>query len=154
MVNVVPDTNFFLHYKSIDLIEWSAIFGEEPVTIWVPMNTVRELDKQKDRGETAGIQKRLLKALQFCLKAIDGPVEVKSNITLRFRTEEPKSFSQHHLDKDLPDDRLVCAAVELSETIGEKVILLTHDTTPRIKTKNLRLEPMDPPEAWKLPNSS
>ena len=119
MVNVVPDTNFFLHYKSIDLIEWSAIFGEEPVTIWVPMNTVRELDKQKDEAKRPGFE-RALKALQFCLKAIDGPVEVKSNITLRFRTEEPKSFSQHHLDKDLPDDRLVCAAVELLKQLARR----------------------------------
>jgi len=50
---IVPDTNFFLHFKDYDQLPWKELFTDhKEFTVLVPMQVIKELDKHKNNSSS------------------------------------------------------------------------------------------------------
>jgi rRNA-processing protein FCF1 len=49
-VNVLLDTNIFLHYLSLEQIEWIDLFPDQKVVLFICPQVIRELNKRTILG--------------------------------------------------------------------------------------------------------
>src|SRR4051794_32386159 len=126
----VVDTNVLLHNPS-------SIFMFADNEVVIPFDVIEELDKFKtnpdDLGRNARTVIRHLDGLRETGNLSEGvkhPTDPKGSI--RVILEEAQKL-RPGLNTNSPDNRIISAALELRDR-GKRVIFVTKDMTPRLKS--------------------
>ena len=83
-VTAFPNTNYFLHSRSLDQVDWLGLLDVEAVTIVLAPVVLRALDTKKELGETTKASKEsrhLLEEVGVLLEA--NPARVPESVPLR-----------------------------------------------------------------------
>lgn len=152
---IIADTNYFLHFKQPDQIDWSSLVSAKQVTLVVPMTVIDELDKHKN----APSNKLRSRAKDTISKLKDirrtegktwGPsvcVEVAPGIDLG-------NLADLGLDENRPDDKIMAFAVYFSkkESVDpSRVFLVSNDFGMELKSEGRGVQILALPEHLQLP---
>ena len=155
-VAIMPDTNVFLHYQTIDQIDWRGLLTAESVSIIVPQVIIRELNAAKDGHPSPKIRKRAAASLrrldELAEKGFE--VELRANVNLCFETSEPAlDFAVNQLNPQSQDDVLLASFIALRGAhLDERVVLATADLGLKLKARYRNIEILSLPETLKLPD--
>jgi predicted ribonuclease YlaK len=138
-VFLILDTNTFLHYASPDQIDWSEVFPDKRVVLFVCPPVIRELNKHKDTPRTPKLRDRAASALRKLDTWADSPspIVLKNAVEVRFTIHDPEiDFAAHHLVREIADDHLIAALIELqAKALPSQVLLLTRDIGLKLKAR-------------------
>ncbi len=149
------DTNTFLHFPSIEQIDWLKHLSAKRVTLVVAVVVLRELNKRKDAlGSPKKIRKRAslaLKTLRRFLK--EGATEVRPAVELQFRPNDPVfDFGSHGLTRELSDDYLLASILKFRQENPEaEIVLITQDMGLEVKAHEHSIQVLELPEKLRLP---
>jgi len=129
----IPDTNIFLHYD-ITSIDWCKELDADEVEIIVSPTVIKELDGKKyDANES--IAERATKNLSKIESFNSSKEEIRKNVRISAEIKEPKiDWDVLSLDSSLNDDRILGF---IKSRGNSDDILVTNDSTPRLKGKEL-----------------
>lgn len=150
---VFLDTMIYLHFKSLEEIDWRSLLGVDEVRILVPKITTAELDKHKDSHPKAKVRDRARRVLRlFESTAGVGPHELRGGVTIDRFTRRPRfDLAEYELDPSRNDDHLIAAALELKLAEPESaVIVISDDSTARMTARDVGLAAMELPEDYKI----
>jgi rRNA-processing protein FCF1 len=152
----VPDTNVFLHYQTVDQIDWCGLLAAESVSIIVPQIIIRELNAAKDGHPSPKIRKRAAAALRRLdeLSQRGFEVELRAHVILCFETSEPAlDLAANQLNPQSQDDVLLACLIAFKGTHpDERVVLATADLGLKLKARYRSIEVLSLPDALKLPD--
>ena len=138
-VFAILDTNTFLHYAGLDQIDWSEVFPDKKVVLFVCPPVIRELNKHKDTPRTPKLRDRAASALRRLDAWADSPspIILRNAVEVRFTIHDAGiDFAAHHLVREIADDHLIAAMIELQfEASPSSVVLLTRDTGLKLKAR-------------------
>jgi predicted ribonuclease YlaK len=138
-VFVILDTNTFLHVASLEQIDWSEVFPDKKALLFVCPPVIRELNRQKDTPRTAKLRDRAASALRRLDAWADSssPIILRNAVEVRFTIHDAGiDFAEHNLVREIADDHLIAALIELqAEASPSPVVLLTRDTGLKLKAR-------------------
>jgi hypothetical protein len=149
-LRLVPDTNALLRNPSVE--DYAAVIGSANYMVHIVTPVLGELDDLKDRGRSPDVREkaekvvRRLKGFRDRGSLAEG-VKVAGNISLRLEHREVGTRSVlSWLDPDVPDDRILAAALRLqSDHPAGVVILITLDINLQNKADAVGLPYAEPP---------
>lgn len=129
---VMADAKAHLAYPGCDVV--------------IPLTVIDELDNNKTRADVAGRNARdFLRVLEAIRLANGGdlsaPVDLPGDVTLRIEPNGLRldELHTHHLDVDVPDHRILAAALGLKHE-GRTVRVVSRDMALRLKASVLELD--------------
>ena len=131
---VVVDTNVFLHYQSLDNIDWSFV-GASPVRIVIPIRVIEELDEKK-RDRRDSVQDRARKSLRWLSDRVltDEPVvKIRDGVTVEVFV--PTGRRELRLSAD---SEILEACEVLEQFTGKRLALVTGDLGMQLKGMHYR----------------
>lgn len=157
-ITVFPDTNYFLHFKSIDQVDWCTVLGAESVMIVIAPVVLRELNTKKDIGYTKKLRQRAASALRRLDAFLDQPrpIRIRSGVELTFCEKDPSiDFKTARLNDKLADDWLVATVLEYrNEFSHDLVVVVSNDVGLRVKTGAQKIQIVKMPDDYALPDES
>src|SRR4051812_10262923 len=90
---VVLDTSVHVHCRRFDELDWPSIVGAREVTLVVPAQVLRELDKIKDQHRSRGVRERVRRVVSR-LKDLLPPTAdgvVRAKVTIEFHHQRASS---------------------------------------------------------------
>lgn len=148
MTYIFIDTNILLHFQIFDQIPWQQIVGKE-VQLVVPPVVVAELDKHK-RHKNSKIASRA-KAI---LKKVEDIAGGNISYPLLYLHSRPKesTLKEYHLDRMEQDDLLLASILDFKTLYpADEVKLVSNDTGPRLRARNLQIDAFQLDEKYLLP---
>ena len=141
-----PDTNLFIQCKSLNELDWSEWANFSEIHLIVCRPVLREIDNQKNRGNSR-ISRRARKAhslfRDIAINEKDYDLMRKSGPKVKLFLEPligPCSELSDRLDYSKPDDEIVgCLLTYVKQHPEADVRLLTYDSGPMITAKSLGL---------------
>jgi hypothetical protein len=148
------DTNTFLHYPTLDHIDWPGIIGAKNVVLLVAPIVIRELNRHKDFPTSAKTRDRASAALRRLHDWWEDnrPILIRSSVELRFRTQDPLiDFPSHNLSRDIADDYLIATILEHGTEYPDcKLSLVTADLGLKLKAQTRGLGVVQLPQELRL----
>ncbi|MGD9998361.1 MAG: PIN domain-containing protein [Acidimicrobiia bacterium] len=146
---VVPDTNALIRHP--DVASFAAHLGTDDYLVVMPTTVVAELDELKDRGRTEDVRTkaaavvRRLKGLRDRGDIRVGvPVQGRTRLRMEHREVQVRGVLDW-LDPDVPDDRILAAALDLqARSPAATVVLFTADMNLQNKAAAVGLPFADP----------
>lgn len=153
---VFPDTNTFLHYPSVDHIDWCTHLNSQEAIIVVAPIVVRELNKRKDTPGPIKLRERASSVLKtlWRFSKLPEPIHIRKSVQIRFLTDDPppEVFEKHDLAREVLDDYLVATILSFTEGTAEgDIILVTHDLGLELKASAKKIPTAQLPGDLKLP---
>jgi hypothetical protein len=150
------DTNYFLHYRSVEEVDWLKLLNAESADLIVAPVVIRELNEIKELGD----RKKLRKRADSALKRLAGilrqpaPAAVKKCVALGFRQNDPViDFHAHKLNDQIADDWLIATILEFRTEFPEsRIALVTNDVGLQLKAVGHGVEHVELPEVYSLPD--
>jgi len=156
---IFTDTNLYEHFPPLSDIDWLSLAKCDCVVLIVPPIVIAELNKHKDGATRARLKKRATSALSKLSEfaAQPKPVDIRNGVTLEFRNREPLvDFNALGLSRDIPDDRLLAAAIEFASEMAldrNSVLVSTADLGLQLKAQSQELvSPLPLPDNIRLPD--
>ena len=152
-IAVFPDTNLFLHYRSLNEIDWCSLLHSSTVEIEIAPVVARELEKQKTLNPSKKLRDRAATALKLLHKHLANP-QVRDGVTLQFLIKEPTpEFAAFRgLNLQLEDDRLIGTFfLYRDENPDTRCVLVTGDLPLTIKAHQFQIEFLALDESLLLP---
>lgn len=152
--HIFLDTMVFLHYKSIDQVDFDRLFNVDKVIILIPRITLRELDKQKNTNPKPSIRSRAKKSLSNIEKWLKSNEPIRENVFVEYYSNMPNdvNFKFHGLNENWNDDVLLATVLQYKlENPIEDVCFISQDTGPRLTAKHLHIDSIQLPDKYKLP---
>jgi hypothetical protein len=148
---IFPDTNYFLHYPSIDQTDWNKIADAASVVICVCMQVIHELDDKKNDPRLKERAKRAIKELRT-IRQLGG--HVRPNVRLEMPPEDIRTEGfRPGLNPANADDRILqCVLSHKGSFPHEEVHVLSEDLGMEIKCGNLNISLLRPDEQTRLPD--
>ena len=149
------DSMVFMHFRSIEGIDFLNLFNEDLVEIIIPRVTIQELDKHKNTHPSRKIRDRVARVLSKIEKwIVDDIPELRPEVTLKFYPDRPSiDFNRHGLDPQWNDDQLIASIIEYREKHPDAtVVLVTQDTGPKLTAHQLKISVDRLPEELMLPS--
>jgi hypothetical protein len=149
------DTMVYLHYRSIEQVDWHDILGvpsTEEVVIVVPGITLREIDKHKNH--TPRLRDRARRVSELLARQLPaGSVELRPGVRIEGALRSPSvDFAGLGLDPASNDDVLVASALDYQRTHPEvRVAVATQDSYPHLRAQGLGLVVRSLPDDLRLP---
>jgi hypothetical protein len=141
------DANTFLHFPSIDQIDWTALVGAEVVDLAIAPVIYRQLERHKRsaRARTAVSKIRSLAESRSALPP---------NVELRFLHDDPRiDFEANRLSRDIEDDQLIASMIQYrSEAGSAQLVLITEDFLLKRKAQTSGFEVACPDHSLRLPD--
>ena len=138
--NFILDTNILLHVRN-----WQECFDDN--TLIIPAPVIKELDKFKNGDEIVNYNARETSRFLDSLpddKLFDGGAPLPNFGLIRVvgNKKHNDKVKELYPEKNLIDNQIVNIAFELAsnELKGEETILVSMDTTLRLKAKTLKLK--------------
>ena len=155
------DTNFFLHCKKYDQLNWSAITSDEEITIIITRPVQIEIDKLKNDGNTRR-SKRARETTSLFRKILDTDslsvsyATPKNKIILKFAKHYPDAVLLQlnpSFDLSSNDDKIL--AIYSSYLIEkfycpDECAFFSNDTNPLLTAKLMGLSSIQIPDDWLL----
>jgi rRNA-processing protein FCF1 len=155
-VFVVVDTNTFLHYVSLDQVDWNELFPAQNVVLVISSPVIRELNNHKDTPRNSKVRERATAAFRKIDAWADSapPVTLRDGVEVRFRFNDSGiEFAAHNLVRHIADDHLIATLIELKvEASPTPVVLLTRDTGLKHKAKAHGFSVKSLPDSAMLPD--
>jgi rRNA-processing protein FCF1 len=155
-VFLVPDTNTFLHYVSLEQVDWNELFPNQNVVLYICPPVIRELNKHKDTPRTSKLRDRAAAALRMIDAWADSlpPILLRRSVEVQFRIHDSVvEFSTHNLVRDIADDHIIATLIELQvEASSTSVVLLTRDTGLKLKARTHGFSVVSLPDSASLPD--
>jgi hypothetical protein len=150
---VFLDTMIYLHFKSVEEIDWPTLVGADEVRILIPRITTTELDKHKDSHPKAKVRDRARRMLRLFETTVGtGRHELRKGVTLERFTRRPRfDLATYDLDSGRNDDQLIAAVLEFK--LGEPsadVIIVSDDSTARMTARDVGLAAIELPQNHKI----
>ena len=140
-----PDTNLFIQCLPLDELDWSELGDFEEIHLIVSRPVQREIDNQKNRGNSR-VAQRARKTYPLFRRAItnrEGYELVNNDPPVKIFIQPsslPNEELSNVLDYTVSDDQIVgCCHQFKSENPSLDVRLLTHDTGPMMSAKSVDL---------------
>ena len=155
-IYLFADTNLFLHYKPLDQIDWSKLGDFDSIEVVVCPPVQREIDTLKG-GREGRRSERARRTASILLEiAQHGPQQQRTaspNVMLDlYVTSQPKQDLADKLDYSQNDDRLIGHLAQfIEDNPSSDAHLLTRDSGPVLKAKNLGIPYKIIPDEWLLP---
>jgi predicted ribonuclease YlaK len=154
-INLFLDTNTFLHYKSIDEIDWRKVVDCDEVTLVLALVVVSELDKKK--YEATGRVREKAKTTVARLNAYSkkpAPIIIRDRVFLQFLNFEPEiDYAANQLDKSNQDDRLLASVIEFRRENPRLALkIVSGDLGLSIKARLREIEVLELGNESKLPD--
>jgi rRNA-processing protein FCF1 len=150
------DTNLFLHFPTLDQIDWLDLLRCDYVVIIVTATVIRELNRHKDAPVSFKLRERAASSLKklYTYSELNAPILVRNSVELQFNTREPLlNFASAGLSKEVPDDFLIATIVEFKGNSPEaNVVLMTDDLGLKLKAATHGINVLRPPEELRLPD--
>ncbi len=150
------DTMFFLHWADIDKIDYLEVFGVSSATLVIPRITTRELDGHKTSHKSKRIRNKAIAGLNLIESLTSENKSLRANVELLLQTAMPQiDFDEHGLSREWNDDVLIASVLQHQiDNPGERVVLISNDTTARIKCREVGIETTSLPEKYQLPEQA
>ena len=151
------DTNLFLHYKSLDQIDWSKLGNFYHIEVVVCPPVQREIDELKGGRERRRSERARKAASIFLEIAEHGPQQQRTaspRVMLDlYVTSQPKQDLADWLDYSQNDDRIIGHLAQFREdNPSADAHLLTRDSGPILKARTLGIPYIRIPDDWLLPS--
>lgn len=147
--NAFLDTNIILHYD-IYSIDWPKELKADEVELIICPTVLDELDKHKINPNKT-IAKRARNNLTKINKIIENNQYIGSKTTMSYISTEPDiDWKKESLDYGKNDDRIIASIVERK---NNNDVLVTDDSTPRVKAKSRDIEVIKLKDNLKKPES-
>lgn len=130
--NYVIDTNVILH-------DCQSILKFQDNDVFLPITVLEEIDHFKkdmnELGRNARHFSRMLDDLREKGSLTEGvPVNDEGGLlTVAFYTTSAGDLLNDHFDMDVPDNRILAVALQISQKSSNRTVLVTQDTNLRIK---------------------
>lgn len=151
MTYVLLDTNIFLHCQSFDTLPLKEIVGAtDEVSVLLPMQVLRELEKKKGNRDNGAINRR---ARSVCAKL--GKMLLEDEKTsLRIVTCEtpPKEEFIPELLMEIADDVILMTAIRFMSSHTGNLVVVSLDVPMLLKAKQLGFNYVIMPEKYVLSN--
>lgn len=151
------DTMLFLHFRSLDSIDWLSLLGSYEVELVLAPVVCRQLDRHKDQHPMPGLRRRARSSVQR-LRAWLGAsatAVVRQGVTLRLVDTDPGiDFGTHNLSREVEDDQLIATAIEYQRTNGQEVFVVTDDFLLAAKARKAGFGVVVPSDSDRLPEAS
>lgn len=144
-LRIVLDSNYFLHFKDLEEIQWSKLFEEEysQIIACIVPPVISEIDKHKYserprlRERAGKVAKKLKEVL---LQQSSECIVLKNGISVELFTSS-EDFS--HLSN--LDDQIVecCRSLKKESDKEFDLLVVTHDTLLQIKLAQAKIEYLD-----------
>ena len=150
------DTNLFLHYKTLDQIDWSKLGDFDHIEVVVCPPVQREIDELKGGRERRRSERARKAASIFLEIAEHGPQQQRAaspRVTLDLDvTSQPKQGLADWLDYSQNDDCIIGHLAQFREdNSSADAHLLTRDSGPVLKARTLGIPYIRIPDDWLLP---
>ncbi|MFZ0886826.1 MAG: PIN domain-containing protein [Candidatus Binataceae bacterium] len=146
------DTNCFLHYQSLENIDWLTLLKASEVRLIIFPIVIRELDQKK--YDASPLIRRRAQAAIAKLRAFRNLAgsTIREGVSLAFESKEPSiDFEANQLDRTHPDDRFVASALQMKLEKGDlDLTIITNDFGLELKASG-RFRVMGLPEKYLLP---
>ena len=139
------DTNIFIHCQDIQNIDWKAELGASQVCLVIAPVVFEELDVFKDDHRNSRKRDRARRAIKLLEATLTSPGQIiREGVSLQYGEELYRmDFGGFNLNPDNKDDRLVASTIRWThEHTEDEVILVSHDSGPRMKAIRLKLRSM------------
>lgn len=150
---VLLDTNFFLHFKSFEQVDWLDLLHVKDVSILIVPIVLRELDRHKDTHPIRKLRKRAATAIKQ-LGGLRSAPAIRPGIGVVFHSREPDiDFPSNQLRSDVSDDFMIAHLLCLRRDCPSvPPVLVSNDLGLRMKADSRGFDVVEPPEAWGLPD--
>jgi len=149
------DTNIFLHYETIDHIDWQSHFESDEIVLIIAPVVIRELNRHKDFPSSPKPRDRAAASLSRLHEWLDreAPIFIRSAVELQFHAVDPLlDFASEKLSRDIPDDHLIATVIEFrSENPSGKTVIVTDDLGLKLKSKSHAIQTFQLPISSRLP---
>ena len=150
------DTNLFLHYKPLDQVDWSKLGDFDSIEVVVCPPVQREIDALKGGREGRRSERARQTASILLEIAQHGPLQQRTaspNVMLDlYVTSQPKQDLADKLDYSQNDGRIIGHLAQfIEDNPSADAHLLTRDSGPVLKAKNLGIPYKIIPDEWLLP---
>ena len=155
-MHIFLDTMFFLHWSDIDKIDYLEVFGVPSVTLVIPRITTRELDSHKTSHKSKRIRNKAIAGLNLIESLTSENKPLRTDVKLLLQSSIPQiDFDEHGLNREWNDDILIASVLQhQQDNPSERVVLISNDTTARIKCRELGIETTSLPEKYQLPEQT
>jgi hypothetical protein len=155
------DTNFFLHCKKYDEIDWSEITSDLAVTILIPRVVQQEIDKLKNDSGNSRRAEKARKINQLFSTMLDtdtlsiekrvGNIQVALKFAANYSLEQLKKDGDG-LDLSRNDDIILSGVKKyITETENPNCSFLSNDTGALTSAKYCGISCVRIPDTWLLP---
>jgi len=144
---------FFLHWSDIDKIDFLEVFGVSSATLVIPRITTRELDSHKTSHRSKRIRNKAIAGLNLIESLTSESKPLRTNVQLLLQTVMPQiDFDEFGLNREWNDDIMIASVLQhQTDNPDERIVLVSNDTTARIKCRELGIETTTLPEKYQLP---
>ena len=148
MKYILLDTNIYLHCHMFDAIPWQSVIGDgDSFRILLPMQVLRELEKEKDRGQGA-VRKR---AKDVCSKLGSILLEEEETGVELVTCEQPDSKEfVAGFSPEIADDVILMSGVAYAKDCLEALLVISRDIPLLLKAKQAGIRFMRIPEEYVL----
>ena len=152
-LHIFLDTMIFLHYRSIEEIDFCSLLGADNIIIVMPRITIRELDKQKNIHKQSRIRERAKKVLQKIEKWLQADELVRTGVGMIYYDSTPTiPFENVGLNQSWNDDFLLATILQFKqENLGVELYLISQDSGPRLTAQHLGIPALELPSEFMLP---
>lgn len=150
-MNLILDTNTYLHYRLFDQADWRGLLETDRVTLVVPITVIHELDDKKFAASNKRIMQRAARVLKKLTQIHEGQLVPQNKISLNILTEEPQvDWEKCGLSRSSNDDRLIAEVLMFRERATDEVCLVAADYGIRLKATAKSIRSMEPPDEWRI----
>jgi hypothetical protein len=149
------DTTTFLHYPSLEQLDWLRLLSTDDAILIVGQIVVRQLNKLKDGSGARKFRDRAnaaLKALESHLQD-SLTASLRERVELRFAANDPRlDFTARQLVREVEDDWLIANVIEFRENHEDAdIVLVTDDLGLQMKARTHNILPFKIPANLRLP---
>lgn len=155
MKYIFLDTNIFLHFQYFDQIDWSKIVNSNDYKIVISDIVLKELDEKKydSNKKKAERSKNVIAKIDKIADENNGVIQNKAKSELILLNAINKAVLEENLlNIDDQDNYLIASILDFKKNNPDyDIVLISYDSGPRRKAKNLGINALKMPEDYLLP---
>ncbi len=150
------DTDILIHYRRLSEIDWLSLTESSGTRILIAPVVFRELNKHKERGNTAKLRKRAQAVLSDFAGIFRSETQatIRAGVELEYLAVEPLlDFAKARLSAEISDDHLLASIIQYcGDNPNTRCRLVTADLGLRLKAKSRGIAIVDVPDELRIPD--
>jgi hypothetical protein len=149
-MKIFIDSNIILHFTAVENISWKEVLHEESApTLVFPLAVISEMDKHKRNPKFRDRAITFLKKIE----AADKTAQLKADLKIEIikSTIKEKTLQENDLVRGEKDDLIIACIIEYRlKNAEEKILLLTDDSSLRLRASAWGIECIELPSKYEL----